>query len=376
MSHSPLRIAEVNLDAVAANTSRITEIANVDDVMIVVKANGYGHGMIPVAKAALAGGATWLGVADISEALMLRQAGIAAPVLAWLHAPDETFDEAVTNQIALGVASVAQLEAIVAAGERHSVVPSIHVKIDTGLSRNGAEYRTWQDFFATATAFQTTGKVLVDGLMSHLSNTSASEDLRQLERFNEGISLATQAGLTPRFIHLAASLAALTLPETRFNMVRSGIAAYGIAPTEEHRPEEFGLVPAMTLTSKVVSTKSVPLGSGVSYGYTYRTDADNHLALVPLGYGDGLNRNASNAGPVVINGERYKVSGRIAMDQFVVDLGKADVSVGDEVILFGNPAHGAPSVHEWAAAADSIAYEIVTRLVGTRLEYVYTGAIQ
>lgn len=373
MSHTPFRIARVNTDAIAGNVRRIREIAGVDDVMIVVKANAYGHGMVPAARAALAGGATWLGVADIAEALTLRHAGITAPVLCWIHAPDETFDEAVEAEITLGAVSVAQLNAIAAAGHRTHTTPRVHLKLDTGLSRNGASPDQWDAFFRTAAELHATGDLDVEGVMSHLSNTTPEDDLEQLKVFTVGVSELADAGITPRYVHLAASLAALTLPETRFNMVRSGIAAYGIGPTEEHRPEMFGLTPAMTLEARVVAVRRVPENTGVSYGYLHRTAEESTLALVPFGYGDGINRDASLTGPVLLNGSIYPVAGRIAMDQFVVNVGDDPVAVGDHVVLFGNPELGHPSVHDWAAAADSIAYEIVTRLIPHRLDYVYEG---
>jgi alanine racemase len=373
MSHTPFRIAKVNTDAIAGNVKRIFEITGVDDVMVVVKANAYGHGMVPAAQAALAGGATWLGTADIAEALALRDAGITAPVLCWIHAPDETFDEAVENDITLGAVSVAQLNAIAAACHRAHKTPRVHLKLDTGLSRNGASPEQWADFMRTAAELHASGDLNVEGVMSHLSNTSDADDLEQLRVFQVGLSELKDAGLEPRYVHLAASLAALTLPETRFNMVRSGIAVYGIGPTEELRPEQFGLTPAMTLETRVVAVRRVPENTGVSYGYLHRTAHETTLALIPLGYGDGINRDASMNGPVLLNGETYPVAGRIAMDQFLLNVGDDPVAVGDHVVLFGDPAQGQPSVHDWAAAANSIAYEIVTRLIGTRLEYEYVG---
>ncbi len=373
MSHSPFRIARVNTDAISGNVTRIKEITAVDDVMVVVKANAYGHGMVRAAKAALAGGATWIGTADIAEALTLREAGITAPVLCWIHAPDETFDEAVAAEITLGAVSVAQLNAIAAAGHRVGKTPRVHLKLDTGLSRNGASPEQWAEVMRTAAELNTSGDLVVEGAMSHLSNTTPEDDLEQLAVFKVALSELEDAGLAPKYVHLAASLAALTLPETRFNMVRTGIAAYGIGPTEEHRPEMFGLTPALTLAAKVVAVRRVPENTGVSYGYLHRTPHESTLALIPLGYGDGINRDASMNGPVLLNGETYPVAGRIAMDQFLVNVGDDPVAVGDHVVLFGDPTQGHPSVHDWAAAANTIAYEIVTRLIGTRLEYEYVG---
>jgi alanine racemase len=371
VSHTPFRIARVNTSAIASNVRHLREITGVADVLVAVKANGFGHGMVQVAQAALAGGATWLGVADIDEALALRAAGIAAPILCWLHAPDETFDEAIEQHITVGVCSLAQLRAVVAAGQRAGRVPAVHIKVDTGLSRNGVNAQELSQVLLEASEAERAGTLLVQGIFSHLSNTSVADNDAQRERFDEVLEQAASTGLTPAHVHLAASWAALTQPSTRYSMVRIGIAAYGISPVEDQRPEDFGLVPALTLESRVAAVRRVPAGAGVSYGYLHRTSEESTLALVPMGYGEGLPRAGSELAPVVINGRRYAVAGRLAMDQFVVDLGQDPVAVGDRVVLFGDPAQGHPSVHEWAAAAGTIGYEIVTQLGGSRLTYVY-----
>lgn len=373
MSHSAFREAVIDLNVIAANVRHLRELIEVPNVLVVVKADGYGHGMVSAARAALAGGANWLGVADLDEASVLRAAGIDAPILAWLHAPDETFDEAVATNVTLGVVSLDQLRAVVAAGERVGIRPTVHVKVETGLSRNGVGPDGWGELFVSAAEFEREGRIRVEGIFSHLSNTSAADDLAQGELFDEAVSEAHAAGLSPAFIHLAASTAALTQPTLRYNMVRLGITAYGIAPTEDTRPEDFGLTPAMTVRARVTAVRTVPDGRGVSYGYLHRTSGESNLALVPLGYYEGVPR-TSEAAPVVINGTRYTVSGRIAMDQFVVDVSGDGVQVGDWVVLFGDPAHGHPSIHDWAAAANTIGYEIATR-IGGRLERRYLGNV-
>lgn len=373
MSHSAFREAVIDLNIIAANVRQLREIVAVPHLLIVVKADGYGHGMIPSARAALAGGANWLGVADVDEAAALRAAGIEAPILAWLHAPDETFDEAVSQNITLGVSSLAQLRAIVAAGERAGLVPAVHIKVDTGLSRNGVAPEEWDELFHLAAELEREGRVRIEGLFSHLSNTSVADDLAQAERFDDAISAAHAARLNPELIHLAASTAALTQPALRYNMVRLGVTAYGISPTEDIPPSAYGLTPAMTVRARVAAVRTVPEGTGVSYGYLHRTAARSTLALVPLGYYEGVPR-TSEVAPVAINGRSYTVAGRIAMDQFVVDVQEDDVQVGDWAVLFGDPAHGHPLIHAWAAAANTIGYEMTTR-IGGRLERRYLGQL-
>lgn len=383
MSHSPFREAVINLGALSANVAQLKASTASPHLMIVVKANAYGHGMVESAQAALAGGADWLGVADIDEALALRSAGFTAPLLAWLHAPDETFGEAIEAKVTLGVSSVAQLRACAAAVEHTGVSrggetsPSrqparVHLKLETGLGRNGASEPDWAEFFAEAARSEKVGAIVVEGVFSHLSNTSEAADLAQGEVFDRGVLAARAAGLTPTLVHLAASAAALTQPTLRYNMVRIGILAYGVSPFESRTPASLGLAPVMTLRATVAAVRRVPEGQGVSYDYTYLTTGEATLVLVPLGYGEGIPRAASGSGPVVINGHRFTVTGRVAMDQFVVDVGDSPVAVGDEVVLFGDPANGHPSVTEWADAASTIGYEMVTR-IGGRVHRTFSG---
>ena len=373
MSHSAFREAVIDLNVISVNVRHLCELMQVPNVLVVVKADGYGHGMVPAARAALAGGANWLGVADLDEAATLRAAGIDAPILAWIHAPDETFDEAVATNVTVGIVSLEQLRAVVAAGERAATVPAVHIKVETGLSRNGIGPDGWGELFLSAAEFEREGRIRVEGIFSHLSNTSAEDDRAQADLFDEAVSQAHAAGLNPELIHLAASTAALTEPTLRYNMVRLGISAYGIAPTEDTRPSDFGLTPAMTVRARVSAVRTVPEGKGVSYGYLHRTTVPAHLALIPLGYYEGVPR-TSEHGPVVINGVHYRAAGRVAMDQFVVNLGDDVAAVGDWAVLFGDPAHGHPSIHDWAAAANTIGYEIATR-IGGRLERRYLGNV-
>jgi alanine racemase len=376
VSGSAFREAVIDLSAISRNVAHLRNTIGTPHTMAVVKANGYGHGAIETARAALVGGADWLGVADVDEALALRSAGIDAPVLAWLHAPDADFAPAVAAGIDIGVSSVRQLEAVadaaapVADGSRNAPQASVQLKLETGLSRNGASEPDWTPLFARAHELEETGAIVVRGLFSHLSNTSAEEDALAADRFERGVAMAHEAGLAPHLLHLAASAAALEMPRSRYSMVRLGIAVYGLSPFDDRSSADLGLTPAMTLRGRIAAVRRVPAGTGVSYGYTYRTGEETTLALVPLGYAEGVPRAASNRGPLAINGSIARVSGRIAMDQFVVDVGELPVAVGDEAVLFGDPATGVPSADDWARAAGTINYEVVTR-IGARVRRTY-----
>lgn len=367
-----LREAVVALDAISANVRRMREITQDRRVIAVVKADGYGHGAVPVARAALRGGADMLGTADVDEALALRAAGIDAPILAWLHAPDQDFHAALVAGIAIGVSGRRELERVAEAASRAARPALVHVKLDTGLSRNGVPRSEWADVVSLVRSLVDDGRVSLDGVFTHLSNTSDEDDRIAVSVFAEGLDLLSEAGLSPRMIHAAATAAAIAVPESRFDTIRLGIGMYGFSPVPGITGAELGLVPAMRLLSSVASVKRPEVGTGVSYGYRYRTNENSTLALVPIGYADGVPRQASGLGEVSIGGRRHRVAGRIAMDQFVVDVGDAPVEVGDEVVIFGDPATGAPSAAEWGEHAGTIDYDIVTR-IGQRVPRRYTG---
>lgn len=363
MSHLPAGVMRETLIDTAAISENVRHLRRLTDseVIAVVKADGYGHGAVRSAIAALAGGATRLGVADLSEAIALRRAGIDAPILAWLHAPSASFVEAAGLGIELGISSFDQLVAAASAATADRAV-GVHLKVETGLGRNGIAPADAPIVFAEAARLERIDKLRVVGIFSHLSNTSADDDRAALSRFLEALALAARLGLTPPLTHIAASHAAIDLPEARLGCVRIGIAMYGLSPFADRSSADLGLRPAMTLRAAVAAVRRVPAGQGVSYGYTHRTDADTTLALVPLGYADGVPRAASGSGAVRIGGETFPVAGRIAMDQFVVDVGDHPIAVGDEALLFGDPTLGAPPVEAWADAANTINYEIVTRI--------------
>ena len=356
---TPLRRAYVSASAITSNVERLRELAPAKDTMVVVKANGYGHGAELAARAALAGGATWLGVADLDEAFRLRDAGITAPILAWLHSADEDFIAAFEADITIAVSTIEQLQRM--RGLRGA---SIHLKIDTGLGRNGVGQDKLEEFLTAATEAHHAGWVFVDGLMSHVSGTSREADLAQAERFVRAHERLNELGVWPAFLHMAASAAAIDHPSLRFSMVRFGIAAYGLAPTASH--SDLGLTPAMRFESSVVNVKRLAAGDGVSYNHLWTAPTETTVVLVAAGYADGVPRAATGPARVEIAGTQYPVVGRIAMDQIVVDVGDAPVRLGDVVRLWGNPADGTPGVLDWANWADTITYDIVTG-VGARV---------
>lgn len=358
------REAQIDVTAITANVRHLRRLTGVE-VLAVVKADGYGHGAVRSARAALEGGATRLGVADVGEAIALRRAGITAPIVAWLHAPGETFVEAAVLGVEIGVSSFDQLVAA-AAASRADRPTAVHLKVETGLGRNGLAPADQRRVFAEAARLERIGRLRLVGIFSHLSNTSDAEDRAALARFEEALAAASEAGLRPEIRHLAASHAAIALPEARYDCVRIGIAIYGLSPFDDRTSADLGLRPAMSLRAAVAAVRRVPAGQGVSYGYLHRTDAETTLALVPLGYADGVPRAASGSAAVRIGGRVFPVAGRIAMDQFVVDVGDHPVAVGDEAVLFGDPTEGLPPVEAWADAAGTINYEIVTR-IGARV---------
>jgi alanine racemase len=364
----------VDLDAIAANTATLRERVG-RPLMAVVKADGYGHGMLPAARAALAGGADALGVAVIDEALALRAAGITAPVLAWLNAPGEDYAAALRAGVDVSVNAEWGLAEVVAAARATGTTARVHLTVDTGLSREGARPDVWPALVAAAARAQADGEVEVAGLWSHMAYADAPTHPTigaQVAVFEEAVGVARAAGLTSARRHLANSAATIALPETWYDMVRPGVAIYGLDPLGGD-PAQYGLRPAMTVRARVILTKRVPAGVGVSYGHTYRPDRETTLALVPVGYGDGVPRAAGNRGPVLAGGRQRPIAGRVCMDQFVLDVGDDPVAPGDDVVLWGPGDGGEPTAQHWADAVETIHYELVTR-IGGRFARRYIGS--
>jgi len=367
--------AVIDLDAIAHNVKLLRERAGAADVMVVVKADGYGHGATQVGRAALAAGATELGVATLDEALALRADGITAPVLAWLHPPGTDFAPALAADVQIAVSSVRQLGEVRDAVARTGCTATVTVKVDTGLSRNGAGAAEYPALLTALKRAVTDDAIRLRGLMSHLVHgdqpDNAFNDI-QAQRLPEMADQARDAGLRPEVVHLSNSPAALTRPDLAFDMVRPGIAVYGQTPIPERG--DMGLIPAMTLKCPVALVRSVRAGDGVSYGHTWIADRDTTLALLPIGYADGVFRNLSGRLEVLINGALHRGVGRICMDQFVVDVGPdSDVAEGDDAILFGPGTHGEPTAQHWADLLGTINYEVVTSPRG-RVVRTYRGA--
>lgn len=358
-----LPTASVDLDAIAHNVATLREHAGSAAVMAVVKADGYGHGATPVARAALAGGAAELGVATLDEALALRRDGITAPVLAWLHTPHTDFAPALLADVDVAVSSQREVDGVVAAAGRAGRTATVTIKADTGLNRNGVGEADYPAVLAALARARADGAVRVRGIMSHLVYGDEPDhplnDL-QAQRLTDMVALASARGLRFDVVHLSNSPAVLTRPDLAFDMVRPGIAVYGLNPLPERG--DMGLRPAMTVSCPVTMIRPLKAGDGVSYGHNWIAKCDTTVALIPVGYADGVFRNLSGRIEVSINGRRYPGVGRICMDQFVVDLGPdpADVAVGDDAILFGPGAQGEPTAQDWAELLGTINYEIAT----------------
>lgn len=378
LSLTPTAAAEavVDLDAIAHNIRLLRELAGSAQVMAVVKADGYGHGATAVGRAALAAGAAELGVATIDEALALRRDGISAPVLAWLHPPGTDFARALQADVGVAVSSVRQLGDLLDAVERTGRPATVTVKVDTGLNRNGVSAADYPQMLTVLRRAQSDGAVRLRGIMSHLAHGDDPDnpfnDL-QAQRLTEMAAHARDQGVHYEIVHLSNSPAAMTRPDLAFDMVRPGIAVYGQTPIPERG--DMGLRPAMTLKCPVALVRSVHAGDGVSYGHIWTADRDTTLALLPIGYADGVFRTLSGRIDVLVNGRLRRSVGRICMDQFVVDLGpgEVDVAEGDDAILFGPGTQGEPTAQDWAELLGTINYEVVTSPRG-RVTRTYRGA--
>ncbi|GEP36605.1 alanine racemase [Nocardioides psychrotolerans] len=360
----------VDLAAIRHNV-RVLRATTGVEVIVVVKADGYGHGMAEVAGAARAAGATWLAVATLDEALRLRAAGDTGRLLCWLTVPGEPYADALRAGIDVTAYSVAELDEIAAASAHAGagLTARVQLKVDTGLSRGGAPREAWGELFARARAGEEAGLWQVTGLWSHFAcsdEPAHPANDQQEQAFRDALALADGAGLHPELRHLANSAAAILRPSARFDAVRCGIASYGLDPAPGHTPD-LGLVPAMTVRARIALVKALVPGDSVSYGHTWTAPTPTTVGLVPAGYGEGVPRHASGVASVGVGGAQRPIRGRVCMDQFLVDLGPGDDSTpqaGDEVLLFGPGHHGEPTAQDWAEACDTISYEIVTRIGG------------
>lgn len=368
--------AVVDLGAIAHNVRVLREHAGNAQVMAVVKADGYGHGATQVARAALGAGAAELGVATVDEALALRADGITAPVLAWLHAPGIDFAPALLADVGIGVSSVRQLDEVLDAARRTGRTATVTVKVDTGLNRNGVAAAQYPSMLTALRQAVAEDAIRLRGVMSHLVDADIPDSAIngvQARQFHEMLAQADEQGVRFEVAHLSNSSATLTRPDLNFDLVRPGIAVYGLSPVP--RLGDMGLIPAMTVKCAVALVKAVRAGEGVSYGHTWIAPHDTTVALLPIGYADGVFRSLGGRLDVLINGRRRSGVGRVCMDQFLVDLGPGtvDVAEGDEAILFGPGTAGEPTAQDWADLLGTIHYEVVTSPRG-RISRTYREA--
>jgi len=375
--------ADIDLGAFRTNVETIARHVAPSQLMVVVKADGYGHGMVACAREARLAGAEWLGVATPNEALALREAGDVGPLLAWLYGADEDLTPLVAADVDVSAQSLDQVSRLVAAAGTVERRARTHLKIDTGLSRNGAPASAWAELCAAAAEAEGVGALTVVGIWSHLA--AADEPGHpsvpiQVAAFELACSQARAAGLEPELRHLANSAGALAVPQARYDLVRVGIAAYGIDPAPGIADlAGIDLRPVMTLRAQLVNVKQLAAGSGVSYGWTWVAPEATAVGLVPLGYADGIPRHAGNRAWVGLRGGQAAIRGRICMDQFVVELappgraGPEPAAPGEEILVFGPGDRGEPTAADWARWSDTIGYEIVTR-VGARVTRRYLDA--
>jgi alanine racemase len=368
---------EVDLEAIAANVRTLTAEVAPARLLAVVKADAYGHGAVPVAGAAVRAGAAWLGVALVEEALELRQAGISAPLLVLSEPHPAAADACAAAGIAVTLCTQAGVRAFGAAGRRAGRPLAVHLKVDTGMHRQGCDPAELPALVAAACAEP---GLEVDGLWSHFAVAdeaaqTATTDA-QLARYRDALAEATAAGLEPRWRHLANSAGATVRDDARFDLVRTGIELYGLAPSDELAGRvRARLRPALALRAAVSALRTVEAGERVSYGHRWEAPRRTRIATLPVGYADGLRRGLSGRIRVRLGGRDLPQVGTVTMDQVMVDVGETDVEVGQVATLLGDPAKGEPGVGEWAAALDTIEYEITCGL-SPRLPRVHHRAAE
>ena len=366
--------AEINLSAITQNF-KLIKSRTTADVLAVVKADAYGHGLIPVSKALEEAGADWFGTALLEEAINLRKAGILKPIISWLTPLGEDFKSAIDLDIDLGIPSIDLLDEVIKAASLTGKTARIHLEIDTGMSRGGV-LSEWDQLIKSVLVGVNLKLLKVIGIWSHFARADEPDELmnqEQLSLFEEKVNQAKAAGIDAQFIHIANSAALFTNKSTHKNIIRSGIALFGLSPDIKTIGDSssLGLKPAMKLKAKLNLVKEVKAGSSVGYGGTAVLKSDTKLGVVALGYADGIPRNTNNLAGVFVDKKRAPIIGRVSMDQFVVDLGvTSNAKTGDEVIVFGDGSGDEYTVDEWAKAANTINYEIITR-IGPRVPRIY-----
>ena len=367
--------AEVNLSAIADNLKLIKSKTDAQ-VLAVVKADAYGHGLIQVGEAAADAGAEWLGTALLEEGIALRKSGIKIPIISWLTPLGEDFKTAIDLDVDLSISSIELLNEVVIAGKSVKKIPRVHIEVDTGMTRGGVG-DDWQIFLTELSKASKSKEIKVVGIWSHFARADEPDEnmnKEQLATFEDRVKSLAMAGINPEFIHIANSAASLVNKSAHKNIIRWGIGLYGLSPDVNNLGDSqaLKLKPAMKLKAKLHLVKSVKAGASVGYGATATTKSGTKLGVVTLGYADGIPRNANNLAGVFVAGMRAPLIGRVSMDQFVVDLGINSLAkTGDEVIVFGDGNGGEYTADEWAKASGTINYEIVTR-IGSRVPRIYS----
>lgn len=377
--------AEIDLNAYAHNITELKRITrNGARLMAVVKANGYGHGAIEVARKALENGAQYLGVARINEAVQLRTAGLDAPILIFGYTPPDLAQTLIRYDLTQTVYSIAAANTLSAIAGRQGKKIKVHIKVDSGMGRLGLLLKEptagnpgdqpTMDPVQQALAISRLSGLTVEGTLTHFAtadSTDKSYANRQLEKFLDFVDRLRREGLEPPIKHAANSGALIDLPESHLDMVRPGIATYGLYPSGEVNKNKVDLKPVMTLKSRIIHLKKVPAGFNISYGITYQTNKSTTIATVPIGYADGFNRLLSNRGHMLVHGQRVPIVGRVCMDLTMLDVGNVpDVAIEDDVVVFGQHQNESVTADEMASTLNTINYEIVSTITA-RVPRIY-----
>ena len=377
--------AEIDLNAYAHNITELKRITrNGARLMAVVKANGYGHGAIEVARKALENGAQYLGVARINEAVQLRTAGLDAPILIFGYTPPDLAETLIRYDLTQTVYSIAAANTLSGIAGRQGKKIKVHIKVDSGMGRLGLLLkeptagnpgdRPTTDPVQQALAISRLSGLTVEGTLTHFAtadSTDKSYANRQLEKFLDFVDRLRREGLEPPIKHAANSGALIDLPESHLDMVRPGIATYGLYPSGEVNKNKVDLKPVMTLKSRIIHLKKVPAGFNISYGITYQTNKSTTIATVPIGYADGFNRLLSNRGHMLVHGQRVPIVGRVCMDLTMLDVGNVpDVAIEDDVVVFGQHQNESVTADEMASTLNTINYEIVSTITA-RVPRIY-----
>jgi alanine racemase len=365
--------AEVSLDAIAHNVRQFkSTLGSSSYFMAVVKGDAYGHGAIPVAKAALEAGSDYLGVALLDEALQLRRAGINTPIMVLGYTPPYAVEKAIMNDITMTVFSDEVLEELISCSNRLQKLVKVHIKVETGMNRVGVEQK--EELKVMAKTIQQAHFLSLEGIFTHFAdadNKDKKYTFFQHRRFIELIEYLKNEGIHIPIKHCCNSAGTIDLPEMHMDMVRVGISLYGLAPSADVQFKRLRLLPAMSFKTKVSFIKTLKAGQSISYGCTYQTEKDSLIATLPVGYADGFYRGRSNVGFVMIRGKRVPIVGRICMDQTMMDVSSIpDLRIGEEVVLFGRSEEGELPVDEIATEMNTINYEVVCQL-GKRVPRIY-----